>query len=177
MDYGKIIRLVFDGKVYNVSPIEKTRYRLENAYGEYTYPTNVTYGQNENEVYLHFENINNLVFPAYLECVGAIKMGSDYIPFDAFSMEVFLDNLRPVPSDFEHVWLCSTYASGEITIAFDGKVYYDELNHVRLVDVSVVGSITPLIFKSIFSDESKYVSVSPSVTVVGQYCDINGVPL
>ena len=63
-----------DGKVYNVSNIEKTQLRLINAWGEYMYPISVTYGANDHEVYLHFDNINT--FGANkLECLQTIAMG------------------------------------------------------------------------------------------------------
>ena len=177
MDYGKILKMQFDGRVHNVSSIEKTRYRIVNAYSEYIYPIDVTYGQNDHEVYLHFTDINNLVFPAYLECLQTIKMGSDYVSFEAFTMEIFLQNLLPVPRDFEYVALNSVDVTGEMIITFDGKVYYDETRYVEVSSVSVSGNSELVRFNEGYYDETKYISMSATVTVSGQYCDINGVPL
>lgn len=175
MNYGKILRLIFDGPIQHVSSIEKTRLRLVNAYGEYTYPINVTVGRNANEVYLHFNDINNLVFPAYLECLQTIRMGSDYVSFGEFITEIFLNNLWPIPSDFEHLELSSVDVIGEIALVFDGKAYADE--YIELSDtIMVVGTLVTLTFKQGYLFDG-YVALSETITVAGQYCDINGVPL
>lgn len=173
MNYGKILRLIFDSPVHHVSSIEKTRLRLVNAYGEYTYPINVTVGRNANEVYLHFADINNLVFPAYLECLGTIQMGSDYITFEAFVCEVFLQDLWPVPCDFEHLELNSVDVMGDIIVAFDGKAYSNE--YVTLSGTVMDGMLIFLTSGNGYLFE--YVTISKTITAVGQYCDINGVPL
>ena len=174
MNYGKIVRLIFNGPVQHVSSIEKTRLRLVNAYGELTYPINVTVGRNANEVYLHFTDINNLIFPAYLECLQTIKMGGDYVSFGEFTKEIFLDNLWPIPADFEHIELVNVDVVGEIAPGFDGKLYSGE--YVALSEpINISGTIYEIQFYQRYT--GAYVSLSEPITVVGQYCDINGVPL
>lgn len=148
MNYGKILRLIFDDKVYHVSEKEKTQLRLKNAYGEYTYPTNVTVGANDHEVYLHFVDINNLVFPAYLDTLPCIEMGSESLSFGSFTQEVFLQNLLPQPRDFEYLELLEIETFGEVELGFDGKIY----------------------------SENGHLTVG-TVAVNGAYCDVNGVPL
>lgn len=173
MDYGKIVKLTFDGKVHNISSAEKTRYRLINGYGEYIYPTNVTRGATDNEVYLHFDDINGLIFPAQLECLQTIAMGSEYVSFGAFVMDVWLQNLWPVPGDAEYLELSTVEVSGTIAIAFDGKAYFDE--YLGLSSVSVAGTGVLLTFYKRYLYDG-YLGLS-TVTVAGQYCDISGNPL
>lgn len=173
MNYGKILKLTFDGKVYNISLQEKTRLRLVNAYGEYIYPVNVTQGAKDNEVYLHFNNINNLVFPAQLECLQTIAMGSEYVSFGVFTVDLFLDHLCPVPGDTEYLALISVEVLGKIAVAFDGKMYLED--YLALSSVSVAGSSVMLSFYNRYIYDG-YLALS-SVSVAGQYCDINGNPL
>lgn len=172
MNYGKIIRLRFDGKVFNVSSLEKTRYRLINFYGEITYPTNVTYGADDHEIYLHFDDINNLVFPAQFECLRTIKMGSELVSFGAFIKDVALENLHP-RGDFEYVELASVLITGENIEAFDGKAYTSEYG--TLTGVTVTGGMVELTFKSGYLN-GEYETLT-GVTVTGTYCDVNGVPI
>lgn len=172
MNYGKIIKLKFDGRVYNISSKEKSRFRLIDAYGKYTYPVDVTVGASNEEVYLHFDDINGLIFPAYLECLQTIAMGSENVSFSAFTTEMFLDNLWPIPGAAEYFEISSIDAIGEYALAFDGKAYFDE--YLQISSVAVVGNCVALTFSSRYFSE--YYQIT-SVAASGQYCDINGNPL
>ncbi|QRN86040.1 hypothetical protein JR334_02055 [Clostridia bacterium] len=174
MDYGKRLRLIYSGKVYHVSDIEKTQLRIKNAYNEYTYPIMVTQGPNENQVDILFEDINNLVLPALLECLGCIAMGSEQIPFSAFEKELQLQGLYPVPGDYAYLDLVTTNLSGEISELFDGNLYTGD-EYMQLASVDVAGEIKEIVFSEAYQ-ETAYMQVA-SVSLSGQYCDINGVPL
>lgn len=173
MNYGKLIRLAYDGEVYHVSPIEKTKFRLVNGYGEYLYPQNVTYGENKNEVYLWFENFNNIVYPVSLECIGTIAMGSPDLSFDPFVVEIWPRNLRPIPGSNEHLSISSVDAFGEIGAVFDGKMYSNEF--LSIASVSSIGTVNVLVFKSGYLQDG-YLSLAATV-VSGTVCDVNGVPI
>lgn len=175
MNYGKIVRLLFDQKVWHVSNIEKTRFRLINAYSEVCYPINITYGENDHEVYLHFTDIN-LFGANKLECLETIKMGSESIHLAAFVIDIFLDNLQP--TDSLYVGLSSINVFGKIDEAFDGKMYFDENEHcINLSSVSTSGQIQLLSFYAGYIDENtNFVNIN-SINVSGQYCDVNGTPV
>lgn len=174
MNYGTIVCMKFDGKVYNVSSAEKTRYRIIDYYGEIVYPIDVTYGANDHEVYLHFVDINNLVFPAQFECLQTIAMGSDYVSFGAFINEIFLDHLWPVPGDVAYLSVDAVDVAGTIAIAFDGNAYLND-GYLLLSDVTAAGTVvTPTFYKRYLYDGHLALS---TVAVAGQYCDINGNPL
>jgi len=171
MNYGKIIKLTFDGKVYYVSNKERTQFRLINVYDEFVYPTSVAPGSSENEVYLHFDDINS--FGANrLECLGAIEMGSKDIRLGSFLVGIWLDGL--MPSDMFCLEVVGVTVSGEMIINFDGKAYAQD-SYLTAESVVVSGQILALVFESGDFNEA-YLGVN-SVAVFGQYCDINGVPL
>lgn len=175
MNYGKIVRLTFNNKVFYVSPIEKTRFRLINIYGEYMYPVNVTYGLTDHEVYLHFTDINK--FGANkLECFETIQMGSADIHIPAFVMKVGLDGL--MPTDMSHIELSQFNFTGEIKGMTFLKAYLDDnTSYANLDSISFAGDILKVNFVEGYLEENtSYVNLN-TITFSGQYCDINGVPL
>ena len=169
MNYGKIVCLKFDGNVYFLSNIEVAKFRLKNVWGEYVYPTSITYGANDHEVYLHFTDINT--FGANkLECLGTIKMGGDGIPFSPFEMDIFLDNLAPC--DNSYLGLLSIEVLGTLAIGFDGNAYLD--GYVELGTMAMVGRIGSLPDGNAYLDG--YVELG-TISVAGQYCDADGIPI
>lgn len=173
MDYGKRIKLTFDRPVSHVANAELPRWVLKNAYAEIINPIAISYGESQNIVNLDFVDFNNIVEPATLECLGCIAMGSPDLPFDPFSMPVYLKNLYPIPSDNEYLFISDVSISGEIVIAFDGKLYGDE--YIEIGSVSISGQNILLVYKNGYVDNG-YIQIS-SVSISGQYCDINGIPL
>lgn len=169
MNYGKIVKLTYDGPVHNVSNSEAARFRLINAYNEHMYPVAVSYGQTQNEIYLHFDNFNNIVKPTQLECLGCLEMGSPDLPFDAFALPVELENLFPVP------WL-RDYLSAEIDVAgviqlgFDGKMYGNEYVSAAL---TMNGNVLAMQYLGAYGKEY----LSATLNMSGVYCDANGVPI
>lgn len=174
MNYGKIVCLKFDGKVYNVSNIEKTQLRLINTWGEYMYPISVTYGANDHEVYLHFDNINT--FGANkLECLQTIAMGSEGVSFGEFLIDIYLYNL--LPRDLAYMEVVDITVSGDIAVAFDGKGYFEEEGHLQANTILVSGENIVLVFKKGYLNEIAGYLEANTISVSGEYCDINGVPL
>ena len=170
---GEIVRMKYDDRVEHVSSIERTRYQIIDHYNTSYVPVDVTYGENDSEVYLHFNNINNIVFPAYIECFETLAMGSDYVHFSAFNCEVFLDNLKPVPSGSEYLEITSVVATGEYKEAFNGKMYFSE--YIGITNVAAVGTTIELRFdKRYFLSDHLTIT---GVSATGVYCDVNGNPL
>lgn len=174
MDYGKRLRLTYSDTVYHITDVEKSRFRIENAYGEYIYPIGVVHGHAINEVDLIFENINNLVFPASLECLGCIAMGSDLIPFAAFMQNLSLNGLFPIPGEIGYMQLESMTLTGEL-IAFTFVERYQDSAYMQLDSMTLTGDIIALIFAEMYQDVA-YMQLD-SMALTGEYCDIDGVPL
>ena len=174
MNYGKIIRILFDNPVHYISTIEKTRFRLLNIYDEERYPTNITAGSTPNEIYLHFDDINT--FGANrLQCFETINMGSRDIRIGKFVENVWLEGL--MPCDNSYVSLTSISSHGDVVEIFDGKGYFEDHALVLLNSVTLYGDIVEVVFKQgEFLEADKYINIS-TVTAFGTYCDINGVPV
>lgn len=172
MSWSKRIRIVFDRKVYNVTPALKDCFRLvETTYGTYVYPINVTYGVNDHEIYLEFADFYRAVQPLSLEYLGGTSFGGKDFNMEAFILTPIILNVNPSDAD-EYLSISSININGEIIIAFDGKAYSDDYISAS---ISVAGAITQLIFTSGYAKDN-YLQVG-SIGISGQYCDINGVPL
>lgn len=173
LNYGKIVRLIYDGPVKYVSDLECTTMRLRDWRGKYYYPLHVTYGESESEVYLHFSDINNLAFPCYLDCLQTIKMGSDYVQFGAFVRQINLPLLWYNPMDREYLDVHLSVTGTLIPLIFSKR--YTPDGNITLLNISTTGDLYELTFKKGYFPDG-YMVLS-SVDVTGQYCDINGNPL
>ena len=147
MSWSKRIRIVFDRKVYNVTPTLKDYFRLiETTYGTYIYPINVTYGANDHEIYLEFNDFYRALQPLTLEYLGGTTFGGKDFEMDAFTLTPIILNCNPSDAN-EYLALSNIEIDGVIAVGFDGKLYSNE-----------------------------YLQLG-SATAAGQYCDINGIPL
>lgn len=172
MSWSKRIRIVFDRKVYNVTSSLKDYFRLvETTYGTYVYPLNVTYGANDHEIYLEFTDFYRAVQPLTLEYLGGTTFGGKDFPMDAFTITPNILNVNT--SDADEYLISSINIIGEIIIAFDGEAYSDD--YISASSISVSGTITQVIFTNGYAEDN-YLQVG-SIGILGQYCDINGVPL
>lgn len=116
INYGKILKLKFDGPVYNVSDADIGAAYLVGGYGDPTfeaafYPEHIGYGNDTTEILLHFDNINQLKFPVRLIFSG-VKMGSQDLPFSDTAIEIFPQGLKPIPSNEEFVSVQGAELSG-----------------------------------------------------------------
>lgn len=170
MNYGKRIKLTFDRAVSHVSNKEITKWALKDMYGDYTYPVNITYGATNSEVYLDFADFNSIAEPCTLECLGCIEMGSNELPFDPSSSPIVLYNLWPVPCDNEYLGISDISFTGTLAVSFNGQLFEDEY-----LQLTPVFTATNLIVSFNNRYENEYLAMT--VTMSGQYCDINGIPL
>lgn len=172
MDWGKRIKLVFDKKVWYVTPKTKDAFRLvETTYNTYIYPSSITYGANEHEIYLNFDDINQAVEPLNLEYLGGTDIGSIDLPMEAFIISASTKNLNS-HGDYEYLEISNINIIGEITIAFDGKAYADE--YLQLGSVGVVGENIGMVFSKVYVSECLQVN---SITVEGQYIHIDDIEI
>lgn len=173
MSWSKRIRIVFDGKLYNVTPLLKDYFRLVEAiYGTYIYPISVGYGANDHELYLEFADFYRAVQPLSLEYLGGTSFGGKDIELDPFSLIPNLSNINPSDSD-EYLSVYSIIVIGEIKASEPSKIYSDEhlqVNTITAIGVNLLATFT----KGYLNDD--YLQVN-AITMTGQYCDINGVPL
>jgi len=169
MNYGKVIRLAYDGKVYNVSGSEKSNFVLVNGYNEKLQPTDIRYGDTDSEFDIVFPDFNNFVGMGMLHCYGCDAMGSPDIPFDAFSISIGLKNLAPLVSVSENIETVLS-STGEVDLSFDGKSYTDEN---LTISITAYGLIEESTFRKRYESENVIITVAMS----GQYCDSNGVPI
>src|SRR5665648_500164 len=134
MNWGKRIIIKYDKDLYNVTPDLKTKFRLNEVnYGTYIYPVNVTYGADHKELYLEFEDFNNINQPVKLEYIGTELMGLD-LEVDTLSTDLDLKNLNYI-GNFEYMNM-SVGATGEMKVAFDGKGYLP----TEYVEMSSIGA-------------------------------------
>ena len=169
MNWGKRIIVKYDKNLYNVTPDLKAAFRLkEMNYGTYIYPIAVTYGADNKELYLEFEDFNNANEPLMLEYIGTSLMGLD-LEVDTFETYPALKNLN-YKGNFEYLET-GINVIGEMFVAFDGKAYLDE--HVQ-ASIAVSGTQYLVTYKEGYLQKEH---VEMSVNVTGIYCDVNGVPI
>ena len=172
MDWGKRIRIAFDRKVYNVTSALKDYFRLiETTYGTYIYPTNVTYGSNDHEIYLEFADFYRAVQPFALEYLGGTTFGGKDFEMDAFTITPTITNVNPSDAD-EYLSVSDISIEGAIVVSFDGILHENE--YLQVGSIIVSGTNVLLTFYKRYTTE--YLQVA-SISVAGQYCDINGTPL
>lgn len=171
MSWSKRIRIVFDGRLYKIPSDLKNYFRLVEAYDTFIYPYSVTLGQNENELYLNFNDIYRAVQPLTLEYLGGSDLAGKDFDVEAFTLIPSIVNINPSDVD-EYLCLSGVDVAGSIVVTFDGKAYDNE--YLRLGEVTVAGTVLQLTFYDRYTYE--YLQLA-SITVSGQYCDINGVPL
>lgn len=170
-DWGRRVKLVFDSKVWHVSPLIKDSFRLvETLYNTYLYPISVTYGDVENEMYINFDNMNQAVEPLFIEYLGGTTLGSEDVPMDAFYTQVAIKNLNN-HGDYEFVY-ADLSLTGELAEAFNGKLY--ETEYLQTATMDLGGSFFTATFTQLKEDE--YMTAS-NMSLTGQYCDVNGIPL
>ena len=179
-NWGKRLRLVFAGEgaeselfdVVSSDLITKIRLK-ETEYGTYIYPISVTKGANPNELYIDFEDFNNLQNPHTLEYIGGgLLRGSD-LPVGEFEIipNISWWNLhRNGGVDYLEM---AVGINGEIAIGFDGKMYYTE--YLEINTISINGTVTDLIFRENKSTK-EYLQIS-SIAVNGTYADADGIPI
>lgn len=172
-DWGKRIRVVFDGKLYNVLASLNQYFRIkETEYGTYIYPTSITYGENDHELYLEFDNLNQRVLPFELEYLGGALLGGVDFALDPFSIVPVIQGLHP-KEGHDYLGVGSIDVTGTIAVAFDYKLY-GEMGHLGISSITVGGTCSILTYAKRYGND--YLSVN-SITVAGQYCDVNGNPL
>lgn len=172
MNWSKRIRVVFDRKVYNVTSSLKGYFRLaESIYGTYIYPTDVTYGANDQEIYLEFNDFYRAIQPLSLEYLGGTSFGGKDFAMEAFTLAIEIRNVNPSDAD-EFLIVSDVSVSGEITLTFDGKLYTSE--YLQLASINVSGTNISLSYYKQYASE--YLQIA-SISVAGQYCDVNGIPL
>ena len=172
MSWGKRIRIVFNGKLYNVTSALKNYFRLiETIYGTYIYPVNVTYRKSDQEIYLEFNDFYRAVPPLSLEYLGGTTFGGKDFVMDAFIIIPTIINLNPNDASDGFLKLAEIGVSGTIAVSFNGKMYADEYLQVNM---SIAGTYLLITFNQ--RHDNEYLKLN-TVTVSGQYCDINGIPL
>ena len=174
-DWGKRIKLVFDKDIYIADSAELiTKLRLkEDNYGTYIYPSSVTIGDVPNALHINFEDFNQAQIPVTLEYLGGSSLRGKDSQVDTFSLaaDISWQNLNR-NGDCEYVEITSINISGEVTIAFDGKLYHNE--YLNLSAIAVSGVCVQLIHNNINANE--YLNLS-AIAVSGVRADINGVPV
>lgn len=175
MDYGKRIRVVFDGPVYNMNPSElKLKFRLkEDNYNTYIYPTWVSYGDSTSELFLDFADFNQVQNPYSLEYLGEALTGPG-----APDNELFVDEFSIVPT-LINLNRYGDYEGLSVTPAVDGDVMgvnnYEGFAASYLdLNVAVAGENAEVTFKEGYF--AGYLEIS-SVTVAGTYADADGIPI
>lgn len=178
-DFGKRIRLVFvsDGggsELFDIVSADLiTRFRLkEDNYGTYIYPTSVTQGANNSELYINFADFNNAQYPMTLEYLGGGALRGKDLTVDAFSIvpSVSWWNLNR-KGNYESLEITSVEITGEIAIGFNGKLYLDEY---LTLTVEVNGTVADATYEYGYLKE--YLEIT-TVGVNGIYADANGTPI
>jgi len=174
MNWGKRIIVKYDKNLYNVTPALKTAFRLkEMNYGTYIYPIAVTYGADNKELYLEFEDFNNANEPLLLEYPNETALSGLDFPTEVFSIAPTLINLFKRGA-YEYLGMTSIEATGVMLVLFDGKGYLPT-EYIQLSSITATGTLFPLVFKEGYLP-TEYIQLS-SITATGVYCDVNGIPV
>lgn len=182
INYGKKLAILFDGPIYNVSNDDLRSVYLISAmnhptFQEYIYPTLITKGATSREVYLHFEDINNIKHPVGL-CFHNTKMGSPNLGLPNTIIEIFPRGLKPVPGEESGIILSRASLSG----ALFTKREISAQNNISAEIYPMLTSteLSGILFKIKYNSGQHVEDISPILTMAaisGVRTDAGGIPI
>lgn len=177
-DWGKRIKITFQSagggdEVYSIVSSELiTKFRLKEVnYNTYIYPTSVTAGENANEIYLNFSDINQAQPPNVIEYLGGGSIRGQDLTIDPFSMPITLLNLGRQGTR-EYLKIDTLEMNGTVVLLSFETGYHKE--YLKIDTLEMNGTIALCDFDVGYNTEALELS---SATMNGTYCDADGVPI